>query len=162
MLLPTIGFLLSIYFTLIEYNYAPLLRKLLLLWVNWRLMVLSFLPWVGIFLPCCKLCWCVFGKLNLRLLFDYFSGSGLPKGERPRSYYLHAFCLCALARYFLVQQLYCVDLRMCMVAFELKRGNSVGLILAYTRNGWDAFQRRESSFFAGSPLLLQVWSLNFA
>ena len=48
--------------------------------------------------------WCVFGKLNLRLVFDYYFDSGLPKGERPHSYYLHAFCLCTLARYFLVQQ----------------------------------------------------------
>ena len=27
--------------------------------------------------------WCVFGKLNLGLVFDYFSSSGLPEGERP-------------------------------------------------------------------------------
>ena len=47
--------------------------------------------------------WCVFGKLNLRLVFDYFLSSGVPEGERPRSYYLCAFCLCAPARYFLVQ-----------------------------------------------------------
>ena len=47
--------------------------------------------------------WCIFGKLNFRLVFDYFSSSGIPVGERPRLYYLHAFCLLALARYFLVQ-----------------------------------------------------------
>ena len=35
--------------------------------------------------------WCVFGKLNLRLVFDYFSGSGLPEGERPRLYNLRTF-----------------------------------------------------------------------
>ena len=99
---------------------------------------------------------CVFGKLNLRLVFDYFSSLGLPKGERPRLYNFCAFCLCALAWYFLVQHSYCVDLWMCMVAYELKRGNLVGLILAETFNGLDAFQRREASFFAGSPLLLQV------
>ena len=98
--------------------------------------------------------WCVFDKLNLRLVFDYFSSLGLPKGERPWSYYLHAFSLCALARYFLVQHSYCVDLRMCMVAYELKRGNLVGLILAETFDGLDSFRRREASFFAGSPLLL--------
>ena len=34
-----------------------LLRNLLLLWVNRRLMILSFLPWEGIFLPCCEWCW---------------------------------------------------------------------------------------------------------
>ena len=99
---------------------------------------------------------CVFRKLNLRLVFDYFSNSGLLEGERPQSYYQHAFCLCALERYFLVQQSHCVDLWMCMMAYELKRGNPTGLILAETFNALDAFQRKEASFFAGSPLLLQV------
>ena len=127
-------------------------------------MISSSLPWAGIFPPHCKLCWvsflpqqiggCVFGKLSLRLVFEYFSGSALLASERPRSYFLHAFCLCALASYFLVQKSYCVDLWMCMVAYELKRGNPMGLILAETLNGLDAFHRKEASFFAGSPLLL--------
>jgi len=43
-----------------------------------------------------------------------------------------------------------------MVAYELKKGNLVSLILAETLNGLDAFQRKEASFFARSPLLLQV------
>ena len=43
-----------------------------------------------------------------------------------------------------------------MVAYKLKRGNSVGLILAKTLNGLDALQRKEASFFAGSALLLLV------
>ena len=43
---------------------------------------------------------------------------------------------------------------MCMVAYELKRGNSMVLILAKTLNGLDAFHRKETSFFEGSPLLL--------
>ena len=46
--------------------------------------------------------WCVFGKLNLRLVFKYFSGLALLMGERPHSYFFRAFCLCALIRYFLV------------------------------------------------------------
>ena len=45
---------------------------------------------------------------------------------------------------------------MCMVAYELKRGNSVRLILGETLTGLNAFQRREASFFTGSLLLLQV------
>ena len=77
-------------------------------------------------------------------------------GERPRSYFLRVFCLCAFERYFLVQKSYYVDLQLCMVAFELKRGNPVGLILVKTLNGLDAFHRKEASFFVGSPLLLQV------
>ena len=43
---------------------------------------------------------------------------------------------------------------MCTVVYELKRGNSVGLILAETFKGLDAFPRKEASFFAGSHLLL--------
>ena len=43
-----------------------------------------------------------------------------------------------------------------MVAYELKRGNPMGLILAKILNDLDAFQRKEASFFAGSPFLLQV------
>ena len=77
-------------------------------------------------------------------------------GERPRLYFLCVFCLCALARYFLVQNSYCVNLRMCIIAYELKRGNLVGLISTETLNGLDAFHRKEVIFFAGSHLLLQV------
>ena len=97
--------------------------------------------------------WCIFGKLNLSLVFAHFSSSAFLVGERPRSYFLCAFCLCALARYFLVQRSYCVDLRICMVVYKSKRGNLVGLILVETFNGLDAFRRKEASFFARSPLL---------
>jgi len=45
---------------------------------------------------------------------------------------------------------------MCMIAYELKKGNPVGLILMETLNGLNAFHRKEVSFFAGSPFLLQV------
>ena len=51
--------------------------------------------------------WYVFGKLNLSFVFAHFSDSALPVGERPHSYFLHAFCLCALERYFLVQKSLC-------------------------------------------------------
>ena len=99
---------------------------------------------------------CVFGKLNFRLIFKYFFGSALPEGERPYLYILRAFCLCAFAMYFLVQKSYCVDLRTCMIAYELKRGNPVGLTLVETLNGLDDFHRKKVSFFAGSPLLPKV------
>ena len=89
--------------------------------------------------------WCVFGKLNLKLIFEYFSGSTFPEGERQNLYFLYAFCLCALARYFLVQNSYYVDFRMCMIAYELKRGNQVGLILVETLNGLDPFIGRKQT-----------------
>ena len=100
--------------------------------------------------------WCVFRKLNLKLVFKYFCSSAFAEGERPCLNFFRAFCLCDLARYFLVQNLYCVGLWMCMMAYELKRGNLVGLILAKTLNGLDTFHRKEANFFAESPLLLQV------
>ena len=43
---------------------------------------------------------------------------------------------------------------MCMVSYEQKKGNPVGLIFAKTLNGLDAFHRKEASFVVGSPLLL--------
>ena len=43
-----------------------------------------------------------------------------------------------------------------MVVYELKTGNPMGLILAETFNGLDAFHRKEASFFVGSPFLLLV------
>ena len=100
--------------------------------------------------------WCVLGKLNLRLVLDYFSDSALFEGKRLQSYFLCAFWLYALARYFLVQNSYFMDLQMCMVAYKLRRGNLVGLIMLETLDGLDSFHRKEASFFAGSPLLLQV------
>ena len=100
--------------------------------------------------------WCVFGKLNLSLVLAHFSNLAIPVDERPCSCFLHAFCLCALAWYFLVQRSYCIDLQMCIVVYKLKKGNLVGLILAETLNGLDVFLKKEASFFAGSPFLLQV------
>ena len=43
-----------------------------------------------------------------------------------------------------------------MIAYELKRGNPVGLTLVETLNGLDDFHRKKLSFFAGSPLLPKV------
>ena len=100
--------------------------------------------------------WCVFSKLNLSLVFVHFPNLAIPVDERPHSFFLRVFCLCALARYFLVQRSYCVDLQMCMVVYELKRGNPVGLILVETLNSLDAFHRKEASFLVGNTLLLQV------
>ncbi|KAK9998019.1 hypothetical protein SO802_017622 [Lithocarpus litseifolius] len=44
--------------------------------------------------------WCVFGKLNFSLVFANFSNLAIPVDERPRSYFLRALYLCALARKF--------------------------------------------------------------
>ena len=100
--------------------------------------------------------WCVFGKLNVHLIFAYFSQLAIPTTNIPRSLFLNAFYLCMLARYFLVHETYCVDHRMCLVVANLRNRNIVSMILAKTLNGLDAFHRKEALFFARSPLLLQV------
>ena len=37
---------------------------------------------------------------------------------------------------------------------DLRIGNLVGMILAETLNGLDAFHRKEANFFAGNPFIL--------
>ena len=74
--------------------YAPLLNSLVPSWVNRRSMISSSLPWVRIFLLCCKLCWVsllpwqiggVFLASSTLDVFEYFSSSVLPEGERLHS-----------------------------------------------------------------------------
>ena len=94
--------------------------------------------------------WCVFGKLNVRLIFAYFSRLAIPTTKIPRSRFLNAFCLCMLARDFLVQETYCVDHKMCLVVANLRNRNLAGMILTETLVGLDAFHRKEVNFFVGS------------
>ena len=54
-----------------------------------------------------------------------------------------------------------MDFWICIIAYELKRGNPLDLILAETLNVLDAFHKKEASFFTGNPFLLQVESLTF-
>ena len=97
-----------------------------------------------------------FGKLNILLIFAYFSWLAIPMTDILHSRFLDAFCLCILARYFLVHETYCVDHKICFVVANLRNRNLVGTILAETLNGLDAFHRKEANFFVGSPFLLQV------
>ena len=53
--------------------------------------------------------WCVFGKLNVRFIFTYFSRLTVPMTDIPCSQFLNAFCLCILVRYFLVHETHCED-----------------------------------------------------
>ena len=98
--------------------------------------------------------WCVFGKLNIHLIFAYFSRLAIPTTEIPRSQFLNVFYPCMLARYFLVHETYCMDHRMCLVVADLRNRNLAGMILAETLNGLDAFHRKDTNFFTGSLLLL--------
>ena len=55
--------------------------------------------------------WCMLNKLNTRLVLAYFSQLAILVAGRACSHYLNAFCLCLLARYFLVHETYRVDQR---------------------------------------------------
>ena len=73
-----------------------------------------------------------------------------------RSHYLNSFCLCLLARYFLVHETPRVDQQMILVVNNIEKGSPVGIILTETIKGLDAIRRGEATFFVGSPLLLRV------
>ena len=72
----------------------------------------------------------MFSKLNVHSVFAYFFQLTIPVAGRTHSYYLNAFCLCLLARYFLVRETVCINRRVCWVVSDLSRGNLVGMILA--------------------------------
>ena len=55
-----------------------------------------------------------------------------------------------------------VDPIILLVVNNLGSGSLIVLILAETLNGLDAVHKEEATFFVGSPLLLQVYSLTFS
>ena len=69
--------------------------------------------------------------------------------SREQSHYLNAFYLWLLARYFLVDETYRIDQRMCLVVNNLDKGSLVGMILVETLNGLDVVHREEATFFTG-------------
>ena len=99
---------------------------------------------------------CMLNKLNIHMIFAYFSQRNVPLAGVQHFHYLNPFCLCLLVRYFLVHETPCVDQRMLLVVKNLEKGSSVGIILAETLNGLDVVRKGEATFFIGSPFLLQV------
>ncbi|KAL7222904.1 hypothetical protein ACSBR1_024566 [Camellia fascicularis] len=74
-----------------------------------------------------------------------------------RGYRQYALYLCLLAHFLLAPSYSGASIRLIEVAQYLKVGKScMGLALAETLMGLDAFYRRETTRFPGSPLLLQV------
>ena len=55
--------------------------------------------------------WCPLNKLNVHMVFKYFSQQDVPLAGVKSFQYLNAFCLCILMRYFLVHETPCVDPR---------------------------------------------------
>ena len=100
--------------------------------------------------------WCTLDKLNVQMFFKYFSQRNVPLVGVEHSYYLNAYCLCILERYFLVHETPCVDPRILSLVNNLGRGRLIMLIFVETLNDLDVVHREEATFFVGSPLLLQV------
>ena len=100
--------------------------------------------------------WCTLDKLNVQMFFKYFSQQNVPLVGVECSYYLNAYCLCILARYFLVHETPHVDSRILSMVNNLGRGRLIMLIFVETLNDLDVVHREEATFFVGSPLLLQV------
>lgn len=99
------------------------------------------------------------GELDIPGLICRFSGIRNRRDLLWQGYRQHALCLCLLAHYLLAPSVSGVPIRLIEVAQRLKEGRScIGLALA--EMGLDAFHRRETSWFTGSPLLLQVWLMD--
>ena len=96
-------------------------------------------------------------------LIHRFSDAG-DRGDRLwQSFRQHTLCLCMLAHFLLAPSFGGSSIRLIKVAQGLKEGKScIGLTLAETLMGLHAFHRRETTKFAGSPLLLQVMFATFS
>ena len=100
--------------------------------------------------------WCKSNKLNVFMVFKYFSKKDVPLAGVKHSHHLNAFCLCILARFFLVQETPRVDPRIRHVVKHIGSGSPLAIILAKILNGLDAVHREEATFFVGIPLLRQL------
>ena len=76
--------------------------------------------------------WCKSNKLNAFMVFKYFSKMDVPLAGAKCSHYLNTFCVCILARFFLVHETPCVDLGILHVVKNLGSGSPIAIILAKT------------------------------
>jgi len=88
--------------------------------------------------------------------FQELSKKNVPLARMKRSYHLNAFCLCILARFFLVHETPRVDPGILNVVKHRGSGSQIAIILVETLNGLDVVHREEATFFLRSPLLLHV------
>ena len=109
---------------------------------------------LGVPLPMAKR-WCKSNKLNAFMVFKYFSKMDVPSTRAKHSQHPNTFCLCILARFFLVHETPHVDFGILHVVKNLRSKSPIAIILAEPFNGLDVV-REEATFFTGSPLLLQV------
>ena len=100
--------------------------------------------------------WCKSNKLNVSMVFKYFSKKNVPLIGLKCSHHLNAFCLCILARLFLVHETPHVDPGILHVDKHLGSRSPIAIILVENLNGLDVIHGKETTFFEGSPHLLRV------
>ncbi|GMP98804.1 hypothetical protein CsSME_00046546 [Camellia sinensis var. sinensis] len=89
------------------------------------------------------------GMLDILSLIHRFSDTGDHGDHYWQGFRRHALCFGGSS------------VQLIEVALGLKEGKScIAMTLAETLMGLDAFYRRETTRFAGSPLLLQVWLMD--
>ncbi|KAI8003265.1 hypothetical protein LOK49_LG08G03443 [Camellia lanceoleosa] len=97
------------------------------------------------------------GMVDIPSLIYRFFDAGDRNDQRWQSFRQHALCLCMLSHFLFASSFGGASIRLIEVAQGLKEGkNCIAMVLAETLMGLDAFHRRETTRFAGSPLLLQV------
>lgn len=101
--------------------------------------------------------WIHDGELDIPSLVCQFSDAGDRGDYHWQGYRRHALCLCMLSHFLLVPSCGGFSTHLIEVVEGLKEGKScIAMTLAETLMGLDAFHRRETAKFAGSPLLLQI------
>ena len=95
---------------------------------------------------------CKSNKLNAFMIFKYFSKMDVTLTRAKHSQHPNAFCLCTLARFFLVHETPRVDFGILHVVKNLRSKSPIAIILAKTLNGLDAVCRKEATFFARSNI----------
>lgn len=90
------------------------------------------------------------------MVFKYYTKKFVPLARVERSHHLNSFCLCILVSFTLVHETPRVDPVILHMVKNLGSESPMPIILAKTLNGLDAVHREEVTFFASSPLLLQV------
>ncbi|KAL7197506.1 hypothetical protein ACSBR2_020109 [Camellia fascicularis] len=101
------------------------------------------------------------GELDIPSLIHQFSDAGDRDDHHWQGFRRHVLCLCMLSHFLLAPGFGGSSVHLIEVAQGLKEGKScIAMTLAETLMGLDVFHRRETTRFAGSPLLLQIWLMD--
>ena len=78
----------------------------------------------------------------------------VPLARAKCSHHLNIFCLCILARFFLMHETPRLDPGILHVVKNIGSRSPIAIFLVETLNGLDVVRKEEATFFIGSPFLL--------